>query len=131
MSNNPSSRFLSTVTLFAVVLAATSIWLYAHRDLPWAFHSGDEAEYAEMGRRLASGRGFTTGIIFPCEVDWGVDDQHPALLRPPLWPVVLAAAFTVAGPQAAAAHIAVLVCFVATSVLAFALAAVLGGIVAL
>ncbi|MFP8878598.1 MAG: hypothetical protein VCE43_03585, partial [Myxococcota bacterium] len=79
--------------LLAVVVVAAAAWAFAHRHLPWTFLSGDEAEYAEIARRLADGRGFTTGIIYPIEIQWGVHERHPSLLRAPLWPLTLAAVF--------------------------------------
>ncbi len=116
------------VALSVVVAAsAVALWLLTRWDVPWILQTGDEFEYAEVGRRLATGRGFTTGIVFPVEVAWGVDREHPSLLRPPLWSVVLAGAFAIGGAEERVAHLAVSSCFVATALAAFALGSTLAG----
>ena len=125
----PGGRGRSAIALAVVLGVAFGAWLSAHRDLPWALFSGDEMEYAEIARRIADGRGFTTGIIFPVEIAWGVHEEHPSLLRPPLWPLVLSAAFRVAGPNEVAAHVAVMLCLLATVAVVFALGRRLSGLV--
>jgi len=116
--------------LAIVVALSAGIWFEGHQDLPFIFISGDERNYAEIGRRLATGRGLTTGVIYPIEVEWGVHEMHPSLLRPPLWPLVLAGAFTIGPPTEVSAHVAVGLFFVITCVLAFSIGARLGGNVA-
>ena len=127
----PRRRRLAVVARIALPLAAAVLalaaWAYQHSDLPFLVIFGDEAEYAEIGRRIASGRGFTTGVIFPIELDYGISEQHPSLLRPPLWPLVLAGSFAVGGAHAAAAHAAVAVCYVALVALTALTAARLAG----
>lgn len=113
--------------LLAVVVVAAAAWAFAHRHLPWTFLSGDEAEYAEIARRLADGRGFTTGIIYPIEIQWGVHERHPSLLRAPLWPLTLAAVFRWTGPEEAAALAATAVCHVVTAGLVYVLGLTLAG----
>jgi 4-amino-4-deoxy-L-arabinose transferase-like glycosyltransferase len=118
-----TSRYAWGAALVAVVVTAALAWGFVHRDLPWEFTSGDEAEYAELARRLASGRGFTTGIIYPIEVEWGVHDAHPSLLRAPLWPLILAGVFKLTGPAEAPVLVATLVCHMGAALLAALLAA--------
>lgn len=112
--------------LLAVVIVASASWAVSHRELPWNLWSGDACEYAEMGRRLANGEGFTTGVIYPAELTFGSSADHPAVMRPPAWPVALALAFAIAGPEAEVAHWLTGAFFVAT----VALAALLGSAVA-
>jgi 4-amino-4-deoxy-L-arabinose transferase-like glycosyltransferase len=111
----------------AAALLALSAWFYRHSDLPFVILFGDEAEYAEIGRRVATGRGFTTGVIFPIELAYGVGPEHPSLLRPPLWPLALAGSFAIGGASEAAAHAAVALCYAALVALTAALALRLGG----
>ena len=106
---------------------AAGLWVLGHQDLPFMFVSGDERNYAEIARRIATGRGFTTGVIFPIETEWGVHALHPSILRPPLWPLVLAGAFTIGPAAEVSAHMAVGVCFVVTCLIAFLIGARLGG----
>ena len=69
-------------------------------------------------------------MIFPIEVGYGIGEAHPSLLRPPLWPLVLAGSFSVAGASAAAAHAAVAACYAALAALTALLAKHLGGLTA-
>jgi len=80
-----------------------------------------------MGRRLADGEGFTTGVVYPAELAFGADAEHPAVMRPPLWPMVLAAGFTLTGARAGTVHVAVLVCHLVAIAAAAALAWHLAG----
>ncbi len=122
-----TARRVWIVQLFVVVLVAATAWGVTHRDLPWTFLSGDEAEYAEIARRLADGRGFTTGIIYPMEIEWGVHARHPSLYRAPMWPLTLAAVFRWTGPEAAAAIAAAAGCHMITSGLVYGLGLGLAG----
>jgi 4-amino-4-deoxy-L-arabinose transferase-like glycosyltransferase len=122
-----TARRVWVAQLLAIMFVAAAAWGIAHRDLPWTFLTGDEAEYAEVARRLADGRGFTTGIIYPIEIQWGVHEQHPSLLRAPMWPLTLAAVFLWTGPEEAAAIATAAVCHVVTSGLIFALGFALAG----
>ena len=119
-------RLYNQIVLGVVLIALTS-WLLANRDYPPLLWSGDEHEYAEIARRIATGRGFTTGIIFPIEAEWGLDENHPSVLRPPLWPLILAGFFRVAGDDASTVQLALGTFFVATAAAAFGLGATLGG----
>lgn len=126
----PGGVIVSRNTFWAaglVCVVAGGFWLWGHADLPFMFFTGDERHYAEIGRRIASGQGFTTGLIYPIEVDWGVNQEHPSLLRPPLWPLFLAGAFSLGGADEQVAHLLVGVCFVLTCLLAFAIGAHLRG----
>ncbi len=116
--------------LWIAPLLAAGLWWFQHREIPWALFTGDEYEYADLGRQLARGDGFTTGIIYPVEVDYGVERGHPALLRPPLWPLSMAAAFALTGPQEWAVHWVLMVFFAAMVGTAAALAGARGGVLA-
>jgi 4-amino-4-deoxy-L-arabinose transferase-like glycosyltransferase len=113
--------------IFGVAAVAFAIWFLAHQGLPWKLWSGDACEYAEMGRRLAAGEGFTTGVIYPAELSFGAGEDKPAVMRPPAWPVALAAVFSVAGPTDAAAHALTGALFAGTAALTAALGATLAG----
>jgi 4-amino-4-deoxy-L-arabinose transferase-like glycosyltransferase len=116
--------------LLGVLCVALAVWLAAQRGLPWRLWSGDACEYAEMGRRLAAGEGFTTGVIYPAELAFGTTADHPAVMRPPLWPLALAAVFAVTGPHDEAAHALTGAFFLGTVALTAVLGATLGGPVA-
>jgi hypothetical protein len=113
--------------LLAMLAFGAGCWFFAHRDIPVFFWSADEYEFAEIGRRIASGQGFTSGVIYPPHLDYGVSQDHPSLVRPPLWPLMLAAGFVVAGPEPWVVHAVVLLFFAGTVVLATALATRLAG----
>ena len=121
---------LPLAVLLAVLCVALAVWIAAHRSLSWKLWSGDACEYAEMARRLAAGEGFTTGVIYPAELAFGATADHPAVMRPPLWPLALAAVFTVTGPRDGAAHALTGAFFLGTVALTTALGAALGGPVA-
>lgn len=123
-------RSQSAPVLVAVLVFACGAWWFAHQGVPFVLWSGDEYEYAELGRRLAEGRGFTSGVLFPSHLEYGVDRDHPSLVRPPLWPLVLAAGFSVAGPEIWVVHAAALFFFAGSAVLAAALATGLAGPIA-
>jgi hypothetical protein len=116
--------------LLGVLCVALTVWSAAHRGLPWKLWSGDACEYAEMARRLAAGEGFTTGVIYPAELAFGASAEHPAVMRPPLWPVALASAFAATGPHAWVAHALTGAFFLGTVALTTALGAALAGPVA-
>jgi hypothetical protein len=116
--------------LVGVLCIALAVWVAAHRGLPWKLWSGDACEYAEMGRRLAAGEGFTTGVIFPAELGFGADADHPAVTRPPLSPLALSAAFALTEASEAAAHALTGAFFLGTVALTAALGAAVAGPVA-
>jgi 4-amino-4-deoxy-L-arabinose transferase-like glycosyltransferase len=93
-----------------VLTSGLCSWLYTHWQLPWPLHTGDAKEYAVMARRLADGEGFTTAVVYPAELRFGADAEHPAVMRPPLWPLVLAAGFKLTGARTGTVHVAVLFC---------------------
>jgi hypothetical protein len=129
-TSETSTGRLPIAVLLAIGVVAGASWAFAHRGLPWELWSGDACEYAEMGRRLAAGEGFTTGVIYPAEVSFGADAQHPAVMRPPLWPLALAGAFAIGGADAEIAHALTGAFFVGTVALAALLGSTLAGPVA-
>ncbi len=110
-----------------LVLLGTASWLYTHWDLPWLLRSGDAKEYAVMARRLATGQGFSTSVVFPAELSFGVSSDRPAVVRPPLWPLLLAAPFRISGPSVSVTHLAVLACHILAIAAAGWIAARLAG----
>lgn len=127
MDTAAGARRVCWAIILASALLASGVWLVQHRDLPWRLRSGDEMEYGAIARRISQGQGFTIGSIFPIEVEWGVDERHPTLLRAPLWPAIMGAAFTITGPRSESAHALALVAFAATAAAAAALGLALGG----
>jgi 4-amino-4-deoxy-L-arabinose transferase-like glycosyltransferase len=123
---SPASAQLRWIWL--APLFAAAVWFVVHQDLPWELWGGDEAEYVDVARRVARGDGFTTGIIYPVELEYGVGRDHPSLVRPPLWPALVAAAFAIAGPEEWAIHLVLLVVFAACATVAFVLGAELAGL---
>jgi len=123
-TNSGLAAFVATLGVAAIAFA---IWFFAHQGLPWKLWSGDACEYAEMGRRLAAGEGFTTGVIYPAELRFGAGADKPAVMRPPAWPVALAGAFAVAGPSERAAHALTGALFVGTAALTTVLGSTLAG----
>ena len=120
------SRRQSPLLLAAVVALAAGVWLLDHASFPFGVWTPDGFEYADIARRLARGDGFTTGVVFPAQIRYGIED-HPSLTRPPLWPVSIAAAFALVGPEPLAVHGTLLAYLAATAGLCAALATGLAG----
>lgn len=116
------SRLAQSPLFWLVVLFAVGFWLYARFGLPWVLWTGDEREYADIARRLARGEGFTTAIIYPALTPFGVGADHPSLVRPPMWPAAIAAAFAITGPRDGVALAAVFPFYLGTVVAAAAMA---------
>lgn len=106
---------------------ALALWLHAHSDVPFTLWWTDEQQWGQLARRLASGEGFTTGLIYPMELGFGSGPDHPSLLRPPLWALLLSGVFRLAGPVAWVAHALVAGFYVATVVATTLLATRLAG----
>ena len=123
----PGALAMNIGAAVGVALVAMGFWVWGHQDLPLMFLSGDERNYAEIGRRIATGRGFTTGIVYPIEVGWGVDALHPSLLRPPLWPLLLGGAYSVAPADERTTHLLLAVFFVLTCLLTYEIGKRLSG----
>ncbi len=121
-----TARRSAVVVLVVTVLAAV-VWAQARRDLPWLLFDADSRQYADVARRLAHGEGFTTGIIYPLALRFGAGPEHPSLLVPPLWPLILAACFALTGEQPFAPHLAALLFHLAAVAAATALAIRLAG----
>jgi 4-amino-4-deoxy-L-arabinose transferase-like glycosyltransferase len=126
-TSDASAGQLPLPVLLGVLCVAAAVWLAAHRDLPWKLWSGDACEYAEMARRLAGGEGFTTGVIYPAELGFGASARHPAVMRPPLWPLALAPVFALTDAHDAAAHALTGAFFLGTVALTAALGAAVAG----
>lgn len=116
--------------VLAVLAFALGSWAFVHSGRPWQLLSGDAYTYADIARRIASGRGFTVGALYPAELHYGVSADHPSLLRAPLWPLVLAGFFTVLGARPEAIQLALGLLFVGNVLAALALASRLAGRVA-
>jgi 4-amino-4-deoxy-L-arabinose transferase-like glycosyltransferase len=111
----------------ALALASLAFWLHAHADVPFTLWWTDEQQWGQLARRLASGEGFTTGLIYPMELSYGSGPDHPSVLRPPLWSLLLSGVFRLTGPVAWAAHALVAAFYVATVVATGLLATWLAG----
>ena len=112
---------------WSVFALAAAVWLVARWQLPWVLWAGDEREYADIARQLVRGDGFTTRIVYPALVDYGVAPAQPSLVRPPLWPLAIAATFLPAGSSDAATLVALLPFYLGTVVAAAGIARRLGG----
>ena len=65
--------------------------------------SPDEMDYAQIARHLYNGDGFVTSNIAPLSLALcNSIDNHPNLLRPPLYPLLVAASFHIFGIDDAA-----------------------------
>jgi 4-amino-4-deoxy-L-arabinose transferase-like glycosyltransferase len=114
--------------VWLVPVLAVGLWLAEHRAVPWALLvGGDEMEYADVARRIARGDGFTTSLIYPAELDYGVSRDHPSLVRAPLWPLVMAIGFVATGPEEPTIHVVLLALFAACVAAAAALGKALAG----
>lgn len=114
---------------FVAVACAAGLlgWWWAHGTAFWGLQSGDAHSYVIEARRIADGEGFTTPLIFPAELEFGASEDHPSLRRAPVWPLVIAAGFRLAGPEPWVPHVALLLLFVGTVAAGTLLATTLAG----
>lgn len=84
----------------ALILAAPLI-LYVYYRFRWAgLTQQDALEFAQMGRNLISGRGFSTYVLRPLLMTSTSDPlRQPEVLHGPLYPVFLALAFGARGAR--------------------------------
>lgn len=59
--------------------------------------SADQLEYAQLARQIWRGEGFTTKFIYPQTLVKVPELPHPNLARPPLYPLLVAGAYSVFG----------------------------------
>jgi hypothetical protein len=120
----------------AVALLALAVNGAALLDAPQQLEYLDALDYAQMGRQLASGAGFSSLQTFPFVVGWleagGFDaaPPWPNVWRFPLPVSVRAASFALLGATDLAARVPTLLFSVATAAALFALANRLGGALA-
>lgn len=120
------SRRQSPLLLAAVAALTAGLWLLDHSSVPFGVWTPDGYEYADLARRLARGHGFTTGVVFPAQLRFGIEDP-PSLTRPPLWPLSVAAAFALVGPEPLAVHGMLLAYLAGTAAVCAALGTRLAG----
>lgn len=88
------------------LLAALSLFLFYKAEYN-GLHNPDAQDYAQIGRNMADGRGFTTYILRPLALSHGDDPlRQPDVTHGPLYPFALAVAF---GALGASDHAVVLV----------------------
>lgn len=114
--------------LACVLCIGAGLWLDAHRRFPWDITVLDAMEYADIARHLANGQGFTTSLVYPAEIEFGVSHEHPSLVRPPVWPLLLAGGFALFGAHDAVAHAVLGALHLATLAASMALAGSLAGL---
>jgi len=81
--------------VFAAALLVLALLILSSR-----FHNLETngADYAQIARNLATGRGFTTSVVTPLGLTVVPRiERHPELTRPPLWVAVLALALRIGG----------------------------------
>lgn len=113
----------------AAALLGVASSLVDQRGVAPAFRSGDALEYALMARQIADGEGFTTNLIYPPALWLGID-AAPAVIRPPLWPLVLAGPFAAFGADPGVARGVLVGLFAALVATSAALGATRGGPIA-
>jgi hypothetical protein len=63
--------------LWAVLLVALGLWVHARSELPSVLLTADESEYADIARQLVRGEGFTTHVVFPALLSFGIFHWRP------------------------------------------------------
>ena len=121
------ARVPSAFWVACVLLSSAALWLDAHRRYPWDLRVLDAMEYGDIARHLANGQGFTTSLVYPAELEFGVSHAHPSLVRPPVWPLLLAGGFALFGVHDWVAHALLGAVQLATLAAAMALAWSLAG----
>ncbi len=92
-SSPPDRKILVGLLLGSLLLFA----FYYKRMFP-GLTNADALDFAQIGRNLASGRGYVTSIVRPLALTAGASPQHiPDTTHGPLFPLLLALAFGGAG----------------------------------
>lgn len=94
------ARLRSLVLSLAVVAGPPLLLVCCYRLLFTGLVSAEALDFAQIGRNLSQGRGFTTGILRPLALAYGGDPlRQPDLFHAPLYPLLLAFAFGAFGAK--------------------------------
>ncbi len=111
MSDNPKVDNPETIPLrandwwfvLAFTVAATVIFAFLFTHKFEGLRSNDQADYCQIARNLHRGEGFTTKAIKPLELAFDVRlEHHPDYWRPPLYPLMICLAYSLAGVKESA-----------------------------
>lgn len=117
----------TAVLVLLVTCAAIATWVIAYRHAPSALVVVDAHDYAQMGRQLARGEGFTSQQSFPFLLGWlaerglATEPPWPNLTRFPLPILAIAGSMVAVGPGHLGAVLPGCVYLAATAALVFLL----------
>jgi 4-amino-4-deoxy-L-arabinose transferase-like glycosyltransferase len=97
----PAPAGLPTVLLTLAMLAAPPLLLFAYFQVMFSGLTHFEAlDFAQLGRNLSSGRGFSTLVLRPLALEHGSNPLYqPETVHGPLYPLLLALAIGAAGAK--------------------------------
>lgn len=95
MAAEPSELRLRKWLLLAAMILGPILLLFAYQKLVFPGLVNPEAlDFAQLGRNLSSGRGFTTYVLRPLALSGAINPiRQPELIHAPLHPFLLALAF--------------------------------------
>lgn len=97
----PSEARIRRILIMGALILIAPLILYVYYRFRWAgLTQQDALEFAQMGRNLISGRGFSTYVLRPLLMAANSDPfRQPEVLHGPLYPVMLALAFGIRGAK--------------------------------
>lgn len=96
----PSEARMRTIVIVIALLLLPPLLWSAYYSVRFPGLRGDALDYAQLGRNLAEGRGFSTYILRPLALTHGVNPTHqPDVTHGLLYPLVLAIAFGALGAK--------------------------------
>jgi hypothetical protein len=113
---NPDHSVLtSRVITVTLLLAPIFLLSLTYRAVFHGLSQPEAMDFAQLGRNLLSGNGFTTEILRPLALTATTDPlRQPDLTHGPLFPLLLAVVFGMWGPHDAAAALTSALCYLAT-----------------
>lgn len=103
-STPAGGRLFADIVAVALVVLTAAILHHAFFMSPKAgglwnatLYSADQMEYADLGREIYRGEGFTTQLLYPPSLVKAPRLPHPNLIRPPLYPLTIAGGFLLSG----------------------------------
>ncbi len=100
-TEEPSEAKFRKILLTVAFLVGPPLLFYLYyRAMFPGLVNRDALDFAQLGRNLASGRGFTTFVLRPLALTHGSNPLHqPDITHGPLYPIILAVAFGALGAR--------------------------------
>lgn len=94
------ARFRAWVLAIAAIVGPPLLFILYYKTMFPGLTNSDALDFAQLGRNLSSGHGFTTLILRPLALTHGTNPLHqPDVTHGPLYPLILAVAFAALGAK--------------------------------